>query len=88
MNVYVFLLYSPRNPKRPAIQRYICVLFTFYMYKSILAVCIESVLFMAIYILYTIRPAISGPTNFTHVQHFGPYQSLNPEDMPVSKTLG
>lgn len=30
------------------------------------------------------RPDISGPINFTHVQHFGPYQSLNPEDMPVS----
>ena len=29
------------------------------------------------------RTAISAPTNFTHVQHFGPYQSLNPEDMPV-----
>lgn len=30
------------------------------------------------------RFAISGPTNFTHVQHFGPYQSLNPDEMPVS----
>ncbi|XP_064397756.1 serine/threonine-protein kinase MRCK alpha-like isoform X2 [Halichondria panicea] len=28
------------------------------------------------------RFAISGPTNFTHVQHFGPYQSLNPDEMP------
>ncbi|CAI8013825.1 Serine/threonine-protein kinase MRCK alpha, partial [Geodia barretti] len=30
------------------------------------------------------KAAISGPTNFTHVEHFGPYQSLNPEEMPVS----
>lgn len=30
------------------------------------------------------RLAISGPINFTHVQHFGPYQSLNVEDMPAA----
>ncbi|CAI8013831.1 hypothetical protein GBAR_LOCUS8709 [Geodia barretti] len=33
------------------------------------------------------KAAISGPTNFTHVEHFGPYQSLNPEEMPDAGTL-
>jgi len=28
------------------------------------------------------KPAISGPTNFTHLQHFGPYQMPKVEDMP------
>jgi hypothetical protein len=42
-----------------------------------------------IYVIFLplfLRTTISGPINFTHVQHFGPYESLNPEDMPDAGT--
>jgi serine/threonine-protein kinase MRCK len=32
------------------------------------------------------KAAISGPINFQHVQHFGPYDSLNPQEMPDAGT--
>lgn len=29
---------------------------------------------------------IGAPTQFVHVQHFGPYQPLNPDEMPIAGT--
>ena len=34
------------------------------------------------------RVEISGPMEFTHVQHFGPHQSINLEKMPVRNGHG